>query len=175
MFPVHSTERPSPEPAPGHLPCAKMYRGHVALMVLEDKMPTPTRGWPAARAECVELGTRTSSPDGVQIHGGKEPDQTLPRKEVFLPPDSPSSLSSPVRFGVHHRFCPLLSSQATSRPQVTTPLRYLHLPTPVRLQLPTPIMKTQTRSCPPCLGPSMVRRCKPFSRMFPCPVPTSMI
>lgn len=44
MFSVHSTERPSPEPATGHLPCARMCRGHVALMVLEDKMPTPKGG-----------------------------------------------------------------------------------------------------------------------------------
>lgn len=43
-FLVRSTERPSPEPAPGHLPCASMFRGHVALMGLEDKMPAPEGG-----------------------------------------------------------------------------------------------------------------------------------
>lgn len=58
---------------------------------------------------------------------------------------------------MHHRLCPLLSSQATSCPEVATPLRYLHLPQAARPQLPTPIMKKQTRSCPPCLSPSMVR------------------
>lgn len=71
MFSVHSTERPSPEPAPGHLPCARMCRGHVALMVLEDKMPTPEGGQQHGRnVLSEELGPPAQM--GVQIRGGKD-------------------------------------------------------------------------------------------------------